>query len=417
MHVKSLLVATLSLVTVCATAVPGTVQAQTLGRDGAPITNTAGTTFQVVAHRGGSGQWPENSVVAYSGSGAAGYDAIETDLAFTKDGVGVMSHDDTLPERCTNAGSKIHLMTLSQVQAVRCADLEGNLVVPIPTFAELAGVLAQYPTLKLTLDLKSYDGHSGSGRATYATRAMALLKKHGLVSRTRIVTYYWRSMLPSIRKASKSIYVVAYDAIKLDLARVRKAKSMGANGYGIRMVDTSAFLARYVRAVGLELVPWQISGTQQRAFSIYYAGRTHAFLTDHPASLQSSLVAGKINLNPVASAALTELAVPVTISTGVYKAGVKKYPLVIGPAVPATSVTALDTVRIVVAVTGGRGTGRVYAGPRSGSLGSVSKALPKGSGTLTMSVPVGDDGKIRVYTTSTVTLSVAVAAYTNIRFS
>lgn len=396
---------------------PGQAPAATTTADGKPLTNDAGTVLKVLAHRGGAGQWPENSVEAYQGSAAAGYDGIETDLRYTKDGVGVMSHDDTLPARCTNAGSKIHTLTLAQVQEVRCADLHGNLVVPIPTFEELAAVLAAYPKIGLTVDLKGYAGQSASGKHTYASRTIALLKKYKLISRARIVTYYWRSMLPTIRKYSRSIYVVAYDNCKVDLDQVRKADRLGANGYGIKMIDTSAYLARYVRARGLDLATWQVSGTEQRAFTIHYAGKELYFPSDHPATFQARLESGSIDINPKATLVTTTLDTPVVVSAGTYTAGKRSYPLVVGPAVPEADVRALDKVLVSVTVTGGKGKGRLYLGARSGSLSSVSRAIPKGTGTVTATVPVGNEGKIRVSTSETVTLSVSVTAYRNVRFS
>lgn len=148
-----------------ALALPSSGSATTLGSDGKPIVNVAGSTLLVVAHRGGAFQWPENSLDAFIGSAEAGYDGIETDLAWTSDTQPVMSHNDTLPDRCTSAGKKIHELTAAQVAEVRCANLNGEMVVPIPTFAQLAQVLADHPDVALHLDLKSYPGQSAAGSA------------------------------------------------------------------------------------------------------------------------------------------------------------------------------------------------------------------------------------------------------------
>lgn len=402
---------------VLAVATPTAAPATTVGLDGLPITNSAGVTFGVVAHRGGAGLWPENSVEAFTNSAAAGYDGIETDLQFTSDGRPVMSHYDTLPSRCTSAGSKIHQMTWSQVSKVRCANLAGQKAVPIPTFAQLAAVLKLYPEVGLTLDIKSYSGQSASGKRSYASRAMALLATYGLMGRTRILTFDWATILPTIRKSSTSIYVLAYDTSTLDLDRVRLADSLTANGYGVRMRDTSAYLARYVKSVGMDSVPWSVSGAEQQAFTIFFGGKKQLFLTDRPDRQQADLVNGVTTLDPVRTPTTTALAAPVTVSSATYEASVRKYPLVLGPAVPTADLPMLETVTVSVAVSNGPGTGTLNIGPRSASFGSVSAPLPKGNATLTLTVPLGDDGKLRLYATKTVKLTVKVVSYTRSRFA
>lgn len=416
---------TLVRATVVATAtamlalvLPSSASATTLGDDGLPIVNAAGSTLLVVAHRGGAFQWPENSLEAFTGSAEAGYDGIETDLAWTSDAQPVMSHNDELPDRCTSAGKKIHQLTAAQVAAVRCANLKGDKVVPIPTFAQLAQVLADHPDIALHLDLKSYAGQSFSGKRTYATRAMALLKKYGLLGRTRILTSYWSSMLPVIRKASRSIFVTAYDgaSFDLDLARVRLADRLGANAYAPRMIHTSAYLARYVRSKGLNVAPYEVSGAEQLAFTIHYGGKTQFLLTDEPGILQRSLIDGTTTIDPVAVPTTTTLPSRVLVSSGTYKAGARHYPRVLGTAVPSADRPMLDTVTVAVTVSKGRGLGTLHVGPRSATYGSVSVGLPKGTKTLTMKVPLGNNGDLRISTTRRVKLRVLVVGYTRVRF-
>ncbi|HEY3338796.1 MAG TPA: glycerophosphodiester phosphodiesterase family protein [Propionicimonas sp.] len=414
--VRALAVAT---ATAClALALPSAAPATTLGKDGKPIVNAAGSTLLVVAHRGGAFQWPENSVEAFLGSAEAGYDGIETDLAWTKDGQPVMSHNDVLPDRCTGAGQSIHRLTAAQVAEVRCADLAGEKVVPIPTFAQLAKVLADHPDIALHLDLKSYPGQSFDGKRTYATRAMALLTKYGLLGRTKILTFYWSSMLPVIRKASRSIFVTAYDgaSFDLDLARVRLADKLGANAYAPRMVHTSAYLARYVRSKGMDVVPFEVFGAEQLAFSIHYGGKTQYLLTDEPANLQRGLITNTIAIDPVAVPTTTTLPKRVVVGSGTYRAGTAHYPRILGKAVPTADRPMLDTVTIAVTVSRGPGKGTLRAGPRSASFGSVSVRLPKGTKTLTLKVPVGNNGDLRISTSRTVKVTVRVVGYTRVRF-
>ena len=43
--------------------------------------------------------------------------------------------------------------------------------------------------------------------------------------------------------------------------------------------------------------------------------------------------------------------------------------------------------------------------------------LPKGTKTFTVNTPIGDKGKLRIWTTRTVTLTVTAVAYTRVRFA
>ncbi|KAI4749115.1 PLC-like phosphodiesterase [Aureobasidium sp. EXF-12298] len=61
---------------------------------------------QAIAHRGYKAKFPENTLAAFAGAIAIGAHAVETDVHITKDGVVVLSHDNTL-NRCFGRPEKI----------------------------------------------------------------------------------------------------------------------------------------------------------------------------------------------------------------------------------------------------------------------------------------------------------------------
>lgn len=64
--------------------------------------------YQFRAHRGGSSYTPENTMPAFAEAVAQGFEYIETDPQFTKDGVIVLMHDSTINRTCRHAdGSEI----------------------------------------------------------------------------------------------------------------------------------------------------------------------------------------------------------------------------------------------------------------------------------------------------------------------
>lgn len=67
------------------------------------------------AHRGFSGKYPENTMLAFEKAVEAGAHGIELDVQLTKDGIAVILHDESV-DRTTNGSGCIKDMTLDEVQ-------------------------------------------------------------------------------------------------------------------------------------------------------------------------------------------------------------------------------------------------------------------------------------------------------------
>ncbi len=395
----------------------------------AAVKTPSGRTFLVLAHRGDGKDAPENSVDAYRAAGESGYDGIETDIQFSSDHVAVMSHSDSL--KPGNAGGsdctpalKIHKTTWKRLQQVRCKDLAGGYTVPLATFADLAQALHAYPALKLTLDLKKYSGASAKVQRDYAKRAAKLIIANGLVARARILTYNWDAMLPTLRTYLPKTYVLAYDHSNFSYARVRLAKKLKASGYGVEARYTSVNLAAFIKAKKLDVVPWNLSGapdaTQASAFSLYYGPKAYWFLTDAPAAEKAALEGGTEKLAWTRASVTIALPGPMKVDKATFKAGKYRYPKVLGKAapLPASARFALESVTVSLTITGGKKGNYAYVGARGADASAKTKVkLPKGTGTVQVSVPVGDDGRIRVKTTKKSKLTVQVVASTKVVFN
>ncbi|MGD1999128.1 MAG: glycerophosphodiester phosphodiesterase [Desulfobacterales bacterium] len=77
----------------------------------------AATGFQVIAHRGGRGLGPENTLAAFRRSMAAGADVLEMDVRTTADGHLVVLHDATV-DRTTDGSGAVNEMTLAQLKTL-----------------------------------------------------------------------------------------------------------------------------------------------------------------------------------------------------------------------------------------------------------------------------------------------------------
>ncbi|SIQ25677.1 glycerophosphoryl diester phosphodiesterase [Alkalispirochaeta americana] len=74
----------------------------------------------VIAHRGGSGLWPENTLEAFRGALAIGSDVLEMDVHGTAEGEPVVIHDETV-DRTTDGTGRVRSFTLKELQKLDAA--------------------------------------------------------------------------------------------------------------------------------------------------------------------------------------------------------------------------------------------------------------------------------------------------------
>ncbi|MFV1991237.1 MAG: glycerophosphodiester phosphodiesterase [Acidimicrobiales bacterium] len=97
------------------------------------------------AHRGGTSQAPENSLLSFSVAVGLGYQYLETDVHATSDGILVAFHDERL-DRLTDSHGLIRELTYSEIQKALIDGRE-----PIPTMREL---LVAFPAAHFNIDAK-----------------------------------------------------------------------------------------------------------------------------------------------------------------------------------------------------------------------------------------------------------------------
>jgi glycerophosphoryl diester phosphodiesterase len=71
----------------------------------------------VIAHQGGEGIFPSNTIYAFERAVNMGADMLDLDVHSSKDGQLVVIHDDSV-DRTTNAKGKVHDLTLEQLQTL-----------------------------------------------------------------------------------------------------------------------------------------------------------------------------------------------------------------------------------------------------------------------------------------------------------
>lgn len=133
----------------------------------------------VIAHRGTSAHFPENTLPSFDHAVSLGVDAIEFDLRVTRDGVVVVNHDPTV-DRMTDRIGTVAAMTLAELRQVDAGArfTRDGLTYPfrgqgigIVTFEEL---LQRYQSIPLLIEVKV---------ATAVEGALRLIERYGATDR------------------------------------------------------------------------------------------------------------------------------------------------------------------------------------------------------------------------------------------
>ena len=99
-------------------------------------------TMKVFAHRGFSGRYPQNTMLAFQKALESGCDGIELDVQLTKDGEVVIIHDEYLDD-LTDFTGNVRDYTLGELKSCNAGGKwqEAYGFQPIPTFEEYCDCL------------------------------------------------------------------------------------------------------------------------------------------------------------------------------------------------------------------------------------------------------------------------------------
>ena len=135
--------------------------------------------FIVIAHRGASARYPENTLLAFKKALEAGATWLELDVHLTADGELVVIHDEYL-DRTTSGRGPVAMQTLAQLRR-----LNAGLGEKIPLLAEVLDLAAGKATVNIEL--------KGVGTAEPVAR---LLEQRQATGRTPVDEVLVSSLLP-----------------------------------------------------------------------------------------------------------------------------------------------------------------------------------------------------------------------------
>ncbi|PKP79202.1 MAG: hypothetical protein CVT81_00525 [Alphaproteobacteria bacterium HGW-Alphaproteobacteria-3] len=246
-----------------------------------------------VAHRGGAGLWPENTMAAFTRAIAAGADGIELDVHLSKDRKLVVHHDESLKPAIARGPDGAWLtrptpllkeLTHDEMRAydigrlrpgarygARYPDQVAADGERIPLLAEVYALVKEKakPGFRLYVELKTalLDLSQSADPHELADAAVALTREYGLEETVTFVSFDWRALArakeiaPSILNAFTTLPFFQVDPEDASAQRdepgseddlIRKASAAGApwaNGHDWRLQSGAAFAERMLRAI------------------------------------------------------------------------------------------------------------------------------------------------------------------------
>lgn len=235
-----------------------------------------------IAHRGGAGLAPENTLAAFERSYALGVRYLETDVRITADGELVAFHDASL-RRVTGRYRDVARTKLATLRQLRVCGTE-----PIPTLGE---VLAAFPDACFTIDVKE--------RAAIAPLAELLIAS-GASPRV-CVAGSWDSWLAALgeRVGPELTIALGWRSLAATLSRLHLDRARPPAREGNAFAHVPLRLGRFAiyadhlveraRAMGIRIVVWTVNDapTMHRLLDAGVAG----IITDRPDLLREVMIA------------------------------------------------------------------------------------------------------------------------------
>ena len=248
----------------------------------------------VHGHRGARAMRPENTIPAFEYAIHAGVDALEMDMAVTKDNVIVISHDPILePPVCSGPRDKavIHELTLAQVREWDCGAVQNP---NFPTQEAIPGT--RMPTLDQVLSLSklgqfdfNIETKSFPDKPQYTPPPdefvrlfLAQVHKHHLEKRVILQSFDFRTLVASRQMAPEIRRSALTENDPRDFVTIAKE---GGDAQIISphysLVTKEKVAAAH--AVGIQVVPW--TANKPADWDKLIAANVDAIISDDPAAL------------------------------------------------------------------------------------------------------------------------------------
>jgi glycerophosphoryl diester phosphodiesterase len=255
--------------------------------------NAAGSPHILVhGHRGARARRPENTLPAFRYAIEQGVDVLELDVAVTKDGVAVVSHDPHMNAAiCSgpNPGVAIHSLTLAQLHEYDCGGKQNpnfSTQTPVPgtrvPMLDEVFALGKGNRIWFNVETKIFADMPDltPDPETFTKLVLDQIRKHGLEQRVILQSFDPRT-LRVMKKLDSSIPRAALFETDREWPEVAREFEVTIFSPEYHLV-TSDRVAK-AHAAGLEVVPWTVNKPED--WQRLVDAKVDAIISDDPASL------------------------------------------------------------------------------------------------------------------------------------
>ncbi|MGY2743493.1 glycerophosphodiester phosphodiesterase family protein [Arthrobacter sp. UYCu723] len=293
-------------------------------------TNESNGSFDLQSHRGGRGEWTEESLAAFANSLKLGVATLELDTHLTDDGKIIVWHDDTIQsDKCRDTapavpgdaefpyvGDRVAELSLGQIKTLDCGftpllGFPEQEVIGGNRIAELKDVFAlvrdaDAKKVRFNIETKVEDGKSGGEGMVALTKAVvAEIHTAGMAERSTVQSFDWSS-LNLTKKIAPELPLVALSSgdawleigqpgaspnlggIDIDTYGGSLAKAAAAQGYNMISPTFRSVTPQMIteaHELGLPVLPWTVNTTadMERQLDLGVDG----IITDYPTRLRT----------------------------------------------------------------------------------------------------------------------------------
>ncbi len=218
--------------------------------------------LRFVAHRGYSALAPENTLASFRLAYEKGYQYVECDVRFTKDGIPVLLHDSTIDRTSDGTGS-VSSLTYEEVRSYDFGSWKGTAYQGerIPSFEEFLSLCAQY-SLHPYIELKGTD----SSARERAAQLLGIVRKYGMDGKVTWISFTpsWLDAIRSLDAGADISYLVneLTDAQVAEAVKYQNGVADVSIGLNYKYYRTAApACVGFAKNAGLGLEVWTVDST------------------------------------------------------------------------------------------------------------------------------------------------------------
>ncbi len=217
--------------------------------------------MKVIAHRGFSGEYPENTMLAFEKALEAGADGIEMDIHLSKDGEVMIIHDEALM-RTAGLPGVVSDYTRSELERISAGKTQKDSFgfTPIPSLEEYLSFMSQHKDKFTNIELKTAPQYYPG----IEEKALALVKRFGLEENIIWSSFNWLSVVKLKRIAPKMEGGLLFSGMKLyDMASI--IKDLGIEYFHPDYNDLTDEIVEGLHDGGVGLNVWTVNDEMDMA--------------------------------------------------------------------------------------------------------------------------------------------------------